>query len=215
MSLFITYGWDGGLLGEFNDARVEFLANQAITATPQIANTAHRYPTALLDLITAQLAIVNATQPTATGGTAQLATAEQDEALRLMEAVTSRVRFYYCSASDDREKTPELARIGFQPKRDPNAAQAQPLPDPPGPTTFNAATQSLALESLPAHATSLRAYRQAARGQPELAGESDTTTVSVTQSSPLTPGVTYDLWLVGLNSRGEGPESNHVTHVAT
>ena len=32
---------------------------------------------------------------------------------------------------------------------------------------------------------------------------------------PLTAGVTYDFWLVGRNSQGEGPQSNHVTHVAT
>ncbi len=30
--------------------------------------------------------------------------------------------------------------------------------------------------------------------------------------SPLTPGVTYEFWIVGHNSQGDGPESNHVTH---
>lgn len=32
------------------------------------SDAAHRYPTALLDAITAQLALVNANQPLATGG---------------------------------------------------------------------------------------------------------------------------------------------------
>jgi hypothetical protein len=31
-------------------------------------------------------------------------------------------------------------------------------------------------------------------------------------TGPLTPGVTYEFWLVGHNFRGDGPESNHVTH---
>jgi hypothetical protein len=46
----------------------------------------------------------------------------------------------------------------------------------------------------------------------ELAGTSTTTTVSVIAAGPLTPGVTCDFWLVGHNFRGDGPESNHVTH---
>jgi hypothetical protein len=51
-------------------------------------------------------------------------------------------------------------------------------------------------------------------GAPELAGSSPTTTVSVVQFGPLTPGVTYEFWLVGdTQSAGEGPQSNHVTHV--
>ena len=29
---------------------------------------------------------------------------------------------------------------------------------------------------------------------------------------PLTTGVTYDFWIVGVNAEGEGPERNHVTH---
>ena len=31
-------------------------------------------------------------------------------------------------------------------------------------------------------------------------------------TGPLTPGVTYEFWLVGHNFRGDGPESNRVTH---
>jgi hypothetical protein len=33
-------------------------------------------------------------------------------------------------------------------------------------------------------------------------------------SVPLTPGVTYELWVVGHNFRGDGPESNRVRHTA-
>ena len=215
MALFISYGWEGGLIGDFTDARIEFLANQAILVTPQITPVPRQYPAQLVNLIEAQLAILNANQPVATGGLSQVATAARDEALRLMEAVTSRVRFYYCCASDDRESTPELARIGFQPKRGPNEAETQPLPDAPGPVTYDATARRLSVDAPITHASTYQAFRQPAGGQPELAGESDTTTVSVIQFSPLIPGVTYEFWLVGVNSRGEGPESNHVTHVAT
>ena len=69
--------------------------------------------------------------------------------------------------------------------------------------------------ALPAHATSLRAFRKPAGGTAELAGTSTTTSVSVLAGGPLTPGVTYEFWLVGHNFRGDGPESNHLTHTAT
>ena len=52
-------------------------------------------------------------------------------------------------------------------------------------------------------------------GTAELAGTSATSTVSLTDLGPLTPGVTYEFWLVGHNSQGDGPESNHTSHVAT
>lgn len=67
LGVFTVYGWEYGLSGEFTDARVETLANQAITATPAIPNPAHAYPAVVVTLITAQLAIVNANQPIATG----------------------------------------------------------------------------------------------------------------------------------------------------
>jgi len=52
-------------------------------------------------------------------------------------------------------------------------------------------------------------------GVAQLAGTSTSNIVSVVAAGPLTPGVTYERWLVGHNSAGDGPESNHVTHVAT
>ena len=65
------------------------------------------------------------------------------------------------------------------------------------------------------HATTLRAFRRPAGGTAELAGTSATTTVSLTEIGPLTSGVTYEFWLVGHNSQGDGPQSNHVSHLAT
>ena len=155
---------------------------------------------------------MNANQPIATGGTAQAATAARDLALDDLETINDRVRFFYCSASDDEDQTPELAKIGKQPRRPPDGAQPQPLPDAPGPATFDAAALTLSVAAMPDHATTLRAFRQPAGGSAELAGTSTTTTVSVVAAGPLTPGVTYEFWIVGHNSQGDGPESNHVTH---
>jgi hypothetical protein len=215
IGLFTAYGWESGLVGDFSDARIESLANQAITITPTITDPAHRYPAALLALITAQLAIVNTNQPIATGGSAQGATDARDAALVLLQLINARVRFFYCSASNDTDQSPELVKIGRQPRRDPGAAAAQPLPAAPGPATFNAAALSLSVSALPDHATTLRAFRRPAGGTAELAGTSATTTVSLTEIGPLTTGVTYEFWLVGHNSQGDGPQSNHVSHVAT
>ena len=215
IGFFISYGWESGLGGDFNDARIESLANQTITVTPTIADATHRYPAALLTLITAQLAIVNTNQPLATGGSAQGATAARDAALVLRQVVNARVRFFYCSASDETDQSAELVSIGRQPRRDAGAAAAQPLPAAPGPATFDAVALSLTVSALPDHATTLRAFRRPAGGTAELASTSGTTTVSLTDLGPLTTGVTYEFWLVGHNSQGNGPQSNHVSHVAT
>ncbi len=212
--VFTAYGWVGGEVGDLNDTRVESLARQAADATPGIANPAHRYPTALLDLIAAQLTILNNNQTAATGGTAQTATDLRDKALKALQTANDRVRFHYCSASDDEDQTPELAKIGKQPRRDRGDAETQPFPGAPGTATFDGAAKTLSRPAPAEGATTLRAYRKAAGGQPELAGTSNGTTVSVVGLGPLTPGVTYELWVAGHNSQGDGPESNHVSHTA-
>jgi hypothetical protein len=215
LGVFTAYGWESGLVGDFTDARIESLANQALTATPGIADPAHRYPAALLALITTQLGIVNTNQPLATGGAAQAATDARDAALALLQLINARVRFFYCNASDDLDQTAELVKIGRQPRRASGEAESQPLPLAPGTVTLNAIALTLTAPAMPDHATTLRAYRRAAGGTAELAGTSATTTVSLVELGPLTSGVTYQFWLVGRNSQGEGPQSNHITHVAT
>ena len=214
LDLFIKYGWLQGEIGTLDDARIESLANQAATVTPTITNAAYRYPTALLDLIAAQLVIVNANQPTATGGTAQTATKDREDARMLLETANGRVRYFYCYASDDEDQTTELAKIGKQPRRDRGEAGTQPLPGAPGVATSDVTAKTLSVPAMPEGATSLRAYRKPAGGVAELAGTSTGTTVSVVGLGPLTPGVTYELWVAGHNSQGDGPESNHVSHTA-
>ena len=213
LAVLVSYGWESGEVGDFTDARIESLANQAITATPLIANAAYRYPAALLGLITAQLAIVNANQPTATGGTAETATNLRNIALELLRTANDRVRFFYCSASEDEDQTTELAKIGKQPRRDAGAASG-PVPGAPGAATFDATAKTLSVPAMPSGATTLRAYRKPAGGVAELAGTSTSTTVSVVGVGPLTVGVTYELWVAGHNSDGDGPGSNHVSHTS-
>jgi hypothetical protein len=63
----------------------------------------------------------------ATGGDRQIATKLRNEALEAARETLAQVRFYYCSASRDTDRTPELATIGFQPRREPGSV-AQPKP---------------------------------------------------------------------------------------
>lgn len=137
--------------------------------------------------------------------TAALVTATQ-EATDLI----ARVRGAYISGSDLSDRTPELARIGLQPRRLPGEAGNSLRPDAPGTAVYDAAAKTLSLPGLPANSTSLRAYRQAAGGARELCGISLTATVSVVMTSPLNPGVTYEVWAVGVLTDREGPESNRV-----
>ena len=124
------------------------------------------------------------------------------------------MRFYYSSASDERDQTAELAKIGLQPRRDPGQAQPQPLPEVPETAVFNAATRELTIPDLPAHATSIKGWRQPAGGAAEVAGVSVGVTVSVADFSPAVPGVTYQAWVTGHNSRGDGPAGNKITFTA-
>lgn len=221
LGLYTAYGWTSGKVGKLNDARIEQLANQSITTTPTITNPDHQYPAALMTLITEELATVNANQPLATGGDRQTAIAARDEALELLQTVNDRVRFYYCSASDDEDFTPELAKIGKQPRRKAGtvgggdeSGEEEPLPGVPGPVAFDETTLTLSVTEMPANATTIRAYRQAEGGQAELAGESATIDVSVVNTGALTPDVTYEFWLVGSNLAGDGPESERIQFTA-
>jgi hypothetical protein len=215
LQAYTAYGWNGGKIGDLDIARTEALANLAVTATadPGVP-TAGKYPATLVTRITNWLAIFDAASLLATGGSRQALIQARDDSRDQLEDANSRVRLFYCSASDDGERTPELAKINMQPKRAPGDAQPQPLPDAPGPATFNAATRELTIPAMPDHASFIRAKRQPAGGPETDAGVSNETTVSVVGISPLTPGVSYQVWVVGANSRGEGPESNKITFTA-
>jgi hypothetical protein len=80
--------------------------------------------------------------------------------------------------------------------------------------TFNPATRELTIPAMPAHASFIRSFRQPAGATAVSAGVSAMPTVSVVGITPLTPGVTYQLWVVRENSRGAGPASNKVSFTA-
>ncbi len=150
----------------------------------------------------------------ANGGVLQTIIDDKDAKRDLLARALSRVRYHYCAGGDEGEYTVELARIGFQPKRQPGDAQPAPLPEAPGVATFNAATRELTVPALPAHTTSLVAFRKPLGGDAEQAGVSTTNVVGVSDFSPLIVGVAYELWVSPRNSRGFGPESNHILFTA-
>jgi hypothetical protein len=216
LQVYTAYGWDGGQIGDMSTAsRIETLANLAVTATADATvPAAGKYPATLVTRISNWLGILDGASVLATGGDAQTLRQARNDARDTLEDAISRVRSAYCSASDDGDSTPELAKINMQPRRAPGDAQPQPLPDAAGTATFDAATRALSIPAMPGHATFIRSYRQVTGGTAEPAGVSNSVTVSVVDFSPLTPGATYQLWVVGVNSRGEGPASNKVSFTA-
>ena len=211
----VSYGWEQDALGDLKaPSRIRSLAELAISATPLIVKPAARYPDSLVGRISNWLAVLSGNESIAAGGSRQVLFDKRDTDGANLEALNSQVRHFYSSASKQRDQTPELARINFQPRRDRGDARPQPLPDGAGTATYDEANRTFTLADMPAHATSLRAYRQAAGGQPELAGVSASPTISIVGFTPLTPGVVYSGWVVGKNARGEGAASNHLTFTA-
>jgi len=133
MKVFAAYGWKGGKIGAALDDDDAVLANARLAlkvGAEEVPNAAHRYPAARLTRIQTQLGIAEVDQATATGGDRQLATKLRDAALETASTTALRTRFYYCSASRDADQTPELARINFQPRRDPGTASRPEAPAP-------------------------------------------------------------------------------------
>ncbi len=121
LQVFESYGWPQGEIGDFDDARTIALARLAPTVSAaEVGGEATRlYTAARLARIAAQLALIDALESTASGADRQFATLRRDTALALAAGTLLRVRFFYCSATRDGEATPELVRIGYQPRRDP------------------------------------------------------------------------------------------------
>jgi hypothetical protein len=129
LEVFTEYGWAGGLIGKFSDGRVIGLTRLAVQAHPGIA-PGFCYPADLVADLTAQLAVFDANAPVATGGQRSAATRVRDAKLDLAKTSLAQVRFYYCSASRDTDQTPELAKIGFQPRRAPGTVSTGNKPAP-------------------------------------------------------------------------------------
>ena len=94
------------------------------------------YPADLVTDLTAQLAIFDANAPVATGGLRSAATHVRDAKVDNAKTSLAQVRFYYCSASRDMDQTPELAKIGWQPRRAMGTVTGTNKPAPaPAPAT--------------------------------------------------------------------------------
>lgn len=212
---FHRYGFVGGNVGEFTDARTEELARQVpIAAAVSLSNVQWHYSADLQDYIAGQLTLVDAYASLATGGTRELATDAVNTAADEGELVIARVRGHYIGASDMTDRTPELKRIGLQPRRQPGEAGGGVVPDAPGTAVYDAAANTLTVPAIPGNANSLRAYRKRTAptaGPLELAGISLNTTVSLVMAGPLDADATYEAWVVGYDGNDEGPEGNHVT----
>jgi len=111
-----AYGWAGAHIGKLNDGRVLGLARLGVQAHANL-QPAWCYPADLLADLTAQLAAYDGSAILSTGGAREAATRTRDAKLDLARTTLAQVRFYYCSASRDTDQSPELAKIGWQPKR--------------------------------------------------------------------------------------------------
>ena len=217
LQLHERYGFAGGVIGEFDDARKEDLARQApIAAATAVDNPAWVYPQPLLDFIAGHYATLHAHQSLATGGTRQQAVAATLAATEAAEDIIARLRGFYISASDDGDRTPELKRIGLQPRRLAGEASSGTVPDAPANATLDALAKTLTIPTLPANAKSIRCYRQKVAvgaipaGPVEVCGVSISTTVNYTQSGPLDVGTGYEVWVVGYDGTDEGSPGNRI-----
>ncbi len=127
LEVYTAYGWSGGNLGEFNDARTLGLARLALASDLDIEKPEWEYAADLKADLAAQLAIFDAKADDRTGGDRMEATKQRDKALELFQTMLSRVRHYLCSASDDVDQSPELRRHGFKVRKD-RVKAAKPAP---------------------------------------------------------------------------------------
>ncbi len=124
--VFETYLWKQGEIGRFDDERCVELAQQAIQVVEKnLVKPEWRYPDVRLTRIKAQLAIIEGKTDEASTGDRQLANQARDTAFDLAETTLLRVRFWYCCATRDADKTPELAKIEYQPRRE-HGSQVEP-----------------------------------------------------------------------------------------
>jgi hypothetical protein len=133
-AVFTAYGWSGAKLGTFQEqSRVLSLARQAIAITPEITPVKAQYPADLIAHMRTQLEILTDAEPNAGTGARQQATQDRDTATNLLYLAIARTRFFYCFASDDVDKTPQLARIKRQPRRvsGQRRVKSEPAPSKP------------------------------------------------------------------------------------
>lgn len=134
LEVFTAYGWAGGKMGRFDDSRVVSLARLGVTAHPGL-QAAWCYAADLVTDLTAQLAVFDAKAVVSTGGGRESATRAREEKMELAKQTLAQVRFYYCCASRDIDRSPELTKVGFQPRRASGEAAPAHKATPPAPVT--------------------------------------------------------------------------------
>ncbi len=118
LSALHSYGWTNGKMGKLQSKdRILQLARLALSVTPSILPAEARYPADLLAQIESELDILKDAAPGAQIGVRSTATQAKRTALKELALAIGRVRAFYISASDDMDKTPELAKIGFSPRK--------------------------------------------------------------------------------------------------
>ena len=210
MDALISLGFDQGLIGQLGEVGRLLGIVDATLANNAMLPPLLRVPAATISRLANWKSVHDANEEIANGGPREVLTAQKDAASDLLYARIARVRLYLCSCSDAGEYDHALARYGFQPKRDSGDAQPQDKPDAAGVVAWDAVTRLLSLPALPLHATSLVAWRQPLGGTAEPCGMSETESVNAAETSPFVPGATYDLWVTGRNSVGDGMASNKI-----
>jgi hypothetical protein len=214
LAALVSLGFEKGELGNLADPTHLLKIVGSILANNAQIPALIRVPANIITRITNWKAVLDANEGIAKGGARSVLTDQKDSARDTLAARIARVRHWLCSCSDDGEQDPELARWGFQPRRDRGDAKPQAKPDAAGPVTWDAATRTLSVSALPAHATRLVAWRKIAGGTPEPSGMSESESVDAGQTAPFIPGGVYELWVTGRNSAGDGPESNRIQWTA-
>ena len=214
IEVLVSLGFEGGQLGDLGDRAHLLAVVDAILANNPGMPTAYRLPAAITLRLTNWRAVLLANEGIANGGSREPLTAAKDAAKTVLLARIARSRLYVCSCNDLGEYNPELARYGFQPKRDPGAAQPQPKPGPSQTPTWNSGARTLTVTAFPDHSRKIKAWRKIAGGEWEPCGLSDTLTVDAAETSPFIPGGVYELAVSGYNSAGDGPRSASVSWTA-
>ncbi len=136
LGAFVTYGWEGGKMGKLADeSYLLTLARQGLAVTGDVQPERARYPQTLLLRLQAELQTYTDASAIAQLGTRQQATRLRDKAMEALEKALMRVRHFYCQASDETDKSAELARIGYQPRRSSGqrSTAAEKVAPPEGP----------------------------------------------------------------------------------
>ncbi len=121
-SVYASYGWTGGLLGRMSDDRIVALARIGCREHTEV-NPAFRYSPELVTDLKKALAEYDQLTPHPVAAAAGNAVQSRNEKLEAAAQTLSQVRYWYCAASRQTTKNPELVKIGFQPRRKPRSKE--------------------------------------------------------------------------------------------